>query len=56
MRLTAAPQHLPEGLHPPPTACTQRFGGGLVFRRPKGKSRPTVTLPAALVAALREHK
>lgn len=38
------------------TACPQRFGGGLVFRRPKGKSRRTVTLPAPLVAALREHR
>lgn len=38
------------------TACPQRYGGGLVFRRPKGKSRRTVTLPTRLVDALREHK
>jgi site-specific recombinase XerD len=38
------------------TACPQRYGGGLVFRRPKGKSKRTVTLPAPLVAALRAHK
>ncbi|GAA4875686.1 tyrosine-type recombinase/integrase [Actinomycetospora straminea] len=36
--------------------CPQRYGGGLVFRRPKGKSKRTVTLPAPLVAKLREHK
>ncbi len=38
------------------TACPQRYGGGLVFRRPKGKSKRMVTLPAPLVAQLREHK
>ena len=36
--------------------CPQRFGGGLVFRRPKGKSKRQINMPPPLVAALREHK
>ena len=36
--------------------CPQRTGGGLVFRKPKGKDKRTVTLPVPLVAVLREHK
>lgn len=36
--------------------CPQRFGGGLVFRRPKGKSRRQITMPPQLVAALRRHR
>lgn len=38
------------------TACPQRYGGGLVFRRPKGKSKRQITLPRPLVAQLREHR
>lgn len=36
--------------------CPQREGGGLVFRKPKGKSRRVITLPRQLVAVLRQHK
>ncbi|MCP2257966.1 Phage integrase, N-terminal SAM-like domain [Streptoalloteichus tenebrarius] len=36
--------------------CPKRQGGGMVFRRPKGKSRRTVTLPPPLLAKLCEHK
>ncbi|MDS1271772.1 site-specific integrase [Lipingzhangella sp. LS1_29] len=37
-------------------SCPQRVGGGLVFRRPKGKSRRTVPFPAELVPLLQEHR
>ncbi|MER5672778.1 tyrosine-type recombinase/integrase [Pseudonocardia alni] len=36
--------------------CPKRFGGGLVFRRPKGKSRRQITMPASLVDALRAQR
>lgn len=36
--------------------CPQRYAGGLVFRRPKGKSRRQITMPPELVAALRRQK
>jgi integrase len=36
--------------------CPQRYGGGLVFRRPKGKSRRQITMPPDLVDALRRHR
>ncbi len=38
------------------TACPQRYGGGLVFRRPKGKSRRQITMPADLVEAMQRHR
>lgn len=38
------------------SACPERQAGGLVFRKPKGKSRRTVPLPPELVEALRQHK
>lgn len=37
------------------TACPLRYGGGLVFRRPKGKSRRQITMPAELVDAMRRQ-
>lgn len=37
-------------------SCPERTGGGMVFRRPKGKDKRTVTLPMELVAILCEHK
>lgn len=37
-------------------SCPRRTGGGLVFRRPKGKDRRVVSLPAPLVTMLRQHK
>lgn len=36
--------------------CPDRYGGGLVFRRPKGKSRRQITMPAHLVEAIRTHR
>jgi integrase len=38
------------------STCSKRTGGGLVFRKPKGKSRRTVPLPAELVPILRAHR
>jgi len=35
--------------------CPQRYGGGLVFRRPKGRSRRQITMPLDLVDALRRY-
>lgn len=43
----------PKGCERHATACPQRYGGGLVFRRPKGKSRRQITMPAELVDAMR---
>lgn len=36
--------------------CPKRTGGGLVFRRRKGKSKLTLQCPPALLALLKEHK
>lgn len=36
--------------------CPKRSGGGLVFRRRKGKSKLTLQCPAALLELLREHR
>ncbi|MBW0091435.1 site-specific integrase [Pseudonocardia sp. KRD-184] len=43
----------PKGCARHATACPLRYGGGLVFRRPKGKSRRQITMPADLVDAMR---
>lgn len=46
----------PKGCTRHASRCPQRQGGGMVFRRPKGKSRRVITLPAELVTALRRHR
>lgn len=38
------------------STCPKRTGGGLVFRKPKGKSRRTIPLPPELVPLLRAHR
>ena len=50
------PAPCPKGCTRHASSCPQRQGGGMVFRRPKGKSRRVITLPAELVAALRRHR
>ena len=50
------PQPCPSGCVGHAIRCEQRTGGGLVFRKPKGKDKRTVTLPAPLIAVLREHR
>jgi integrase len=50
------PRPCPTGCVGHAIRCPQRTGGGLVFRKPKGKDKRTVTLPAPLIAVLREHK
>lgn len=37
-------------------SCPQRVGGGMVFRRPKGKDKRVVSLPLPVIAKLRQHK
>jgi integrase len=46
----------PAGCRRHASRCPQRYGGGLVFRRPKGKSRRQITMPPDLVDALRRHR
>ena len=50
------PMPCPPGCSAHAQACLQRYGGGLVFRRPKGRSRRTIVLPPELVNALRAHQ
>jgi integrase len=50
------PVPCPKGCTRHASRCPQRQGGGMVFRRPKGKSRRVITLPAELVTALRRHR
>lgn len=50
------PRPCPAGCVGHAISCPERTGGGLVFRRPKGKDKRTVTLPARLIAILRQHK
>lgn len=38
------------------STCPDRTGGGLVFRKPKGKSKRTIPLPAELTAILKTHQ
>jgi integrase len=37
-------------------SCPKRQGGGMVFRKPKGTGRRVITLPAPLLAKLRQHR
>lgn len=37
-------------------SCPQRVGGGMVFRKPKGKDKRVVSLPPPVVAKLRQHR
>jgi integrase len=50
------PVPCPKGCTRHASSCPRRQGGGMVFRRPKGKSRRVITLPAELVTALRKHR
>jgi integrase len=50
------PKPCPPGCVGHAVSCPQRTGGGMVFRRPKGKDKRTVTLPMPLVTKLRKHK
>lgn len=38
------------------STCPQRAGGGLVFRKPKGKSKRSIPLPPELIPMLRAHR
>lgn len=38
------------------STCPQRTGGGLVFRKPKGKSKRTIPLPPELIPILKAHR
>ncbi|WP_329518644.1 tyrosine-type recombinase/integrase [Spirillospora sp. NBC_01491] len=38
------------------STCPKRAGGGLVFKKPKGKSRRTVPLPPELIPILKAHR
>ncbi|MEU4235111.1 site-specific integrase [Nonomuraea sp. NPDC026600] len=38
------------------STCPERTGGGLVFRKPKGKSKRTIPLPPELIPLLRAHR
>lgn len=46
----------PKGCTRHASRCPRRQGGGLVFRRPKGRSKRELTLPQPLIALLRQHK
>lgn len=50
------PRPCPKGCTRHASSCPQRQGGGLVLRRPKGKSKREITLPKPLMALLRRHK
>lgn len=50
------PRPCPKDCRRHASSCPQRHGGGLVFRRPKGKSKREITLPRQLVALLCQHK
>lgn len=38
------------------STCPSRTGGGLVFRKPKGKSKRTIPLPPELIPILKAHR
>lgn len=38
------------------STCPERTGGGLVFRKPKGKSKRTIPLPPELIPILKAHR
>jgi integrase len=46
----------PKGCDRHASTCPDRTGGGLVFRKPKGKSKRTVPLPPELVPILKAHR
>lgn len=46
----------PKGCNRHASTCKKRKGGGLVFRKPKGKSRRTVPLPPEFIPSLRAHR
>ena len=50
------PKPCPPGCRRHASRCRRRTGGGLRFRKPKGRSRRVITLPAPLIAVLRQHK
>ncbi|WP_081904064.1 tyrosine-type recombinase/integrase [Microbispora rosea] len=45
-----------EGLHRPRRPVPEAYGGGIVFRQRKGRSRLTLQCPPELLPILREHK
>lgn len=51
-----APRLCPKDCDRHASTCPKRTGGGLVFRRPKGKSKRTVPLPPELVSVLKAHR
>jgi integrase len=50
------PRPCPVGCVGHAISCPNRTGGGLVFRKPKGKDKRTVNFPRPLIARLRQHK
>jgi hypothetical protein len=55
--ITADDERLcPKGCNRHATTCPKRVGGGLVFRKPKGKSKRTIPLPAELIPMLKAHR
>lgn len=51
-----APRLCPKNCDRHATTCPERTGGGLVFRKPKGKSKRTVPLPPEVVEVLKAHR
>lgn len=51
-----APRLCPKDCDRHASTCPKRTGGGLVFRKPKGKSRRTVPLPPEVVEVLKAHR
>lgn len=51
-----APRLCPKDCDRHASTCPDRTGGGLVFRKPKGKGKRTVPLPPELVEVLRAHR
>jgi len=52
----ACPKPCPPGCRRHASRCLERTAGGLRFRKPKGRSRRVITLPAPLITVLRQHK
>ncbi|AOS61145.1 tyrosine-type recombinase/integrase [Actinoalloteichus hymeniacidonis] len=50
------PRPCPPGCVSHARHCPDRHGGGVVFRKPKGTGRRTITLPGPLVALLRRQR
>jgi integrase len=51
-----APRLCPKGCDRHASTCPKRTGGGLVFRKPKGKSKRVVPHPPELVRVLKVHR